>query len=212
MFAQQPEVAGAGDGLARRLRFGVRGIVRRRLVARGVAAGNGRAGKRRVARVCCHRLHAGQQSVELTCVEASERQVEAAHLLELRHLGGEKRLVPPGVQGDAIVRQPVSGLLGLGQAGAGDGGNGLQAQGFGGLQPAVAGDDLAALIHQDRRHEAELEDTGRDLRHLLGGMRARIAGIRHQCGDRARLDGARRPWGLGHAHLLELMVVVKGAA
>jgi hypothetical protein len=72
----------------------------------------------------------------------------------------------------------------------------------------MAGDDLAALIDQHRRHEAELENGGRDLRHLFGGVRARIPGIGQQGGDRVRLDGARRPWGLGHAYLLESMMVV----
>lgn len=74
----------------------------------------------------------------------------------------------------------------------------LQTQRFGGLQAAMAGDDLAALVDQHRRHEAELQDVGGDLRHLLGGVRARVPGIGQQGGDRARLDGARRPcaWGM----------------
>ncbi|WP_370447786.1 hypothetical protein [Roseomonas gilardii] len=38
-------------------------------------------------------------------------------------------------------------------------------------------DELAAFVDQHRRDEAELQDAGRDLRHLLGGMRARVAGI-----------------------------------
>jgi hypothetical protein len=75
----------------------------------------------------------------------------------------------------------------------------------------LAGDDLAAFVHQHRGDEAELEDAGRDLRHLLGGMRARISGIGQQGCDRARLDGARRPWGLGHLHLRDRGMVA-GAA
>jgi hypothetical protein len=68
----------------------------------------------------------------------------------------------------------------------------------------VAGDELAALVDQHWRDEAEFEDAGRDLRHLLGGVRARVPGVGQQRGDRARLDGARRPWGLGHLHLRDV--------
>jgi hypothetical protein len=76
----------------------------------------------------------------------------------------------------------------------------------------MSGNDLVALVDQHGRHEAEFENGGRDLRHLLGGMRARVPSIGQQGSDRARLDGARRPGGLRHAHLLGSMTVVKGAA
>ncbi len=66
------------------------------------------------------------------------------------------------------------------------------------------------VTHQVR-DEAEFEDAGRDLRHLLGGVRARVPGVGQQRGDRARLDGARRPWGLGHLHLRDRGLVA-GAA
>ena len=74
MLSEQPEVAGAGDRSARRVRFGVggvldrRGRIRIRLVARGLF---GAAGNRAVARLGCQRIKPGQQPLDFSVVEAS---------------------------------------------------------------------------------------------------------------------------------------------
>ena len=50
----------------------------------------------------------------------------------------------------------------------------------GGQQPAVAGDQHTAFVHQAGHVEAEGGDRARDLRHLIVGMRARIGGVGQQ--------------------------------
>jgi hypothetical protein len=52
----------------------------------------------------------------------------------------------------------------------------------------VACDDRLVLADQDRVGEAERGDRGHDLRHLTGGMGARIADIGHQPVGRHHLD------------------------
>jgi len=68
-------------------------------------------------------------------------------------------------------------------------------------QAPMPGNQAPSIIHRHRHVEAELGDRGRDLRDLLVRMSARVRHVGQQGGDRARLDGARRPWGLGHLHL-----------
>ena len=50
-------------------------------------------------------------------------------------------------------------------------------------QARVAGDDHAVRADKDRIRPAKLDDAGRDLRHLLVGMGARVAGVGHQFVD-----------------------------
>jgi hypothetical protein len=176
-LAEQPQIARPRHRLPRCLRLGVRRVVLRRPGCHRLATGNRRAGNRAVARLGCQRIQPGQQPLDLRGLEPRQPEVELAHLLQLRELPREQRLVPAGVQRDAIVRKPVRRLLRLGQALAHDHRHRRQIEGFGGFQPAMPGDHLAVLVHQDRRDEAELDDRGRDLRHLLGRMRARVRGV-----------------------------------
>jgi len=55
-------------------------------------------------------------------------------------------------------------------------------------QPAVAGQDAALLVDQDRVGPAELDHRGCDLVHLLVAVRARVALVRTQLVDRPQLD------------------------
>jgi hypothetical protein len=58
----------------------------------------------------------------------------------------------------------------------------------------VPGDDRSVRVDQDRVGEAELGDRGRDLRHLIGGMRPGIADAGHKPVGRHHLDlHGRRP-------------------
>jgi len=52
----------------------------------------------------------------------------------------------------------------------------------------MPGDDHLVLADQDRVGEAEFRDRGRDLRHLIGGMRPGVAAIRHKPVGRHHLD------------------------
>src|SRR5579885_878499 len=69
----------------------------------------------------------------------------------------------------------------------------LQAQLARRQQPPVAGEDAGVGIDQYWRGPAELHDAGRDARHLLVRMRARIPGVGNQLVDRPALDLRRLP-------------------
>jgi hypothetical protein len=68
----------------------------------------------------------------------------------------------------------------------------VQAEQLCGLDPAMAGDDLAVLSDQNRIGEAELPDAVGDLPDLFLGMGSGIAGMRPQARDRDRFDGTRK--------------------
>lgn len=63
-----------------------------------------------------------------------------------------------------------------------------------GLQPPMAGNDLAVFIDQDRIGEAKFPDAGRDRVYLLARMKPGIASVRPQ-----RCWGNRLINNLGHA-------------
>jgi hypothetical protein len=63
-----------------------------------------------------------------------------------------------------------------------------QAQRARGQQTTVAGDNPGVAVHQDRRVEAELRDTRRDLRNLGIRMGALIPRVRHEATHGPDLD------------------------
>jgi len=69
-----------------------------------------------------------------------------------------------------------------------DHGDGFQAELRGRQQPAVAGDQHAALVDEARHVESELGDRAGDLRHLRVRMRSCIGGVGQQTADRPLLD------------------------
>jgi hypothetical protein len=76
-----------------------------------------------------------------------------------------------------VVGEDVGPLLRLGEVLEPDRRHGVEAKHFGRLDPAMAGDDAAVLVDQDRIVEAERGDVCRDLGDLLCAMGAGVAGV-----------------------------------
>jgi hypothetical protein len=123
-----------------------------------------------------------------------------AHAPQVGQLDPQQRLVPAGVQRQLVVREDVGALLRLGPA-AGDHHRHLgDAELARRHHAAMAGDQPAALVHQDRCGPAPLADAGGDLRHLRVGVRACVPRVRHQPGHAPSLDPIRRPRMLDGKH------------
>jgi hypothetical protein len=82
------------------------------------------------------------------------------------------------VAGELVVGEHVGALLCRIEVGEAQGWHAFQAEQLGGLDPAVAGDDLAARAEQHWVDKAEPPDAVRDLPDLLPGMGSRIPRIR----------------------------------
>ena len=162
MSAQQPEIAGPGDRLLRRLGD---------FVVVDVAGGA----------VCL------QQAIDLVEIEAREVEIEL-RLAQLLELDAQQVLVPAGVLRDPVVGDAESPRLRLAQMLEAEHRHRLQLQLSGGQQPAVSGDQYTGLVHQAGHVEAEGGDRARDLRHLVVGMRACIGGVGQQPVERPVLD------------------------
>ena len=197
MLAQQPQIAGAGDGLARRVRLGIGGIILRRLLRlrRAVPAPLGGGRRQGLGRVAVgHGLSSRREDVvELRGREAERRKVEVRRCLRRGERIAQQRLVPGRVLRDAVVGEPQRLLLRAGQMPERDRRHLLDAERHGGLEPAVAGDQHAGLVHQQRVGEAEGQHAGLDLLDLRGAMHARVAGVRAQLRHRAQQDLRRHP-------------------
>ena len=131
---------------------------------------------------CC------QASRNLVEREPGEVEIELRFLVEPMELGPQELVVPTGVFGNPVVGDAERPRLRLAQMLEADHRHGLQLQLSGGQQPAVAGDQHPALVHQAGRVEAEGGDRARDLRHLIVGVRACIGGVGQQPVERPVLD------------------------
>ena len=109
-------------------------------------------------------------------------------------LDGEDLLVPPGIERELVVGQHVGAPLGLGEMRQRDGRHRLPFEQLGRFDPAVAGDDLAIVGDKHRVGEPEPLDRRGDLLDLLLGMRARVARIRTERGDRPLDRCVQFPW------------------
>ena len=92
-------------------------------------------------------------------------------------------LVPARRLGNAVLGQCQGLDLGGRQMIDKDTGDGGHPELLGRGEPAMARDDDAILVDDDRAHEAEAADRGGDLADLLFRMRAGIAGGGLQVGD-----------------------------
>ena len=131
-----------------------------------------------------------QQPIELLLVETGEVEIEAGGVQRVQFRRQE--LLIPGTRehqlviGDAVrphllgaeMRQPNDRDFGEPQV--------PRRQ-----QPAMAGDHLAVLGHQQRHGPAVAGDRGGDLRHLVVRVQPRIALVRLQARDRPRARSAR---------------------
>jgi len=113
--------------------------------------------------------------------------------LDARQRVPQQRLVPGGVLCDAIIGKPQRFLLRGCEVPQHDHRYLGDAERFRRRQPAMACDQHAILVHQQRICEAEGLHAGHDLRELRFVMHTRIAGMRAQRGNRAELDPLGHP-------------------
>jgi hypothetical protein len=120
-----------------------------------------------------------EDHVDLAAGEAGQRDVDVdIDPGQLAELELQEVEVPAGAEGDPVVGQAQGALLGLRKTGEHDGRHLRHAERLRGEEPAVAGDDAARRVDQDRVGEPEGADRGGNLLHLLPGMCAGIAAVR----------------------------------
>jgi hypothetical protein len=154
--------------------------------------GLGRTVRRALARLIEHK-------VDFSGREASEVNVEI-DVDEALQLDRQQLPVPSGVEGELVVGQHIGAPLSRAQMSQAHRRDAVQAEQLCGLDPAVAGNDLAVLSDQNWIGEAEPPDAVGDLPDLLLGMGSGIAGMRPQARDQHRFDGTRK-WELFHRYL-----------
>nr|WP_267459755.1 hypothetical protein [Xanthomonas euvesicatoria] len=138
------------------------------------------------------RLVARDQFRQRVGVEAGDVEVEAFQLQGFQ-FDAQHRVVPTRVLGDAVVRDDQGAALRWRQVIQHDHRHDLQPEFLGGGQASVTSNDDAVAARQDRIGESELGDAGGDLRHLLLGVGARVAGVGQQLGCRPLLDLVGQP-------------------
>jgi hypothetical protein len=105
----------------------------------------------------------------------------------------QHRVIPAGVLGDAVVRDHQGATLRGRQVIEHDDRHDVQPEFLGSGQTTMPSHDDAVAACKDRIGETELGDRRRDLRHLIIGVRARVAGIGHQLGGRPLFDLVGQP-------------------
>jgi hypothetical protein len=139
-------------------------------------------------------LAAFDQEIDLGRLESDHGEIEVeVDLGEALQLDREEVFVPACILGESVVGDDVGPDLGLGKVFELEGGNRLEAELLRGADAAVAGDDGAVPIDQDRVREAEGLDRPGDLADLFFAVGAGVSAPRGQRRDRAGLDlqGAR---------------------
>ena len=121
----------------------------------------------------------GQQPIQFPILEAHDAEIDPG-VLQIAELQCQQRLVPAGIQRDAVVSQHQGPTLGVREPRQRDRRHGLHPKQPGGQHAPVAGDQRAVLGNEDRVHEAELADRAGDLGDLRLAVGARIAGVGHQ--------------------------------
>jgi hypothetical protein len=116
--------------------------------------------------------------VEFRSREAECRKVEVWCCPRRSQRIARQRPVPGRVLRDAMIREPLRLLLRGREMPQHDGRHLLDAERHRRFQPAVAGDQHARLVHQQRVGEAESQRAGLDLLQLFSAVHAGIAGMR----------------------------------
>ena len=99
----------------------------------------------------------------------------------------EQLAIPTGVLGEPVVSENIGALLRRGHILNADRGYAIDLEEPRRLQPAMARDNAAISVNQDRIRPAKESDRIRDLAELLLRMCARVAGVRLQGGNRQGL-------------------------
>lgn len=167
MAAEQPEIAGLRDWLARR---------RGRLVGDVfVALGFFFFAERR------------HQRFKLGVGKSRQSEVEALAVQRMQ-FGREQILIPARVERELVAGNHVGTPLRRGQMPEHHHRHGIDSEPACRQQPAVAGDYHAFGVDQDRIGPAELDDRGGDLRDLVVRVRSGVARIGDQPVERPMLD------------------------
>ncbi|CAM3827112.1 hypothetical protein CADE109221_11800 [Castellaniella denitrificans] len=133
-----------------------------------------------------------QQHLDLIVGETSQAQV-VVHVRQIPQLGGEHRLVPARVQRQLVIGDHVGAFLGVCQVAQAQARHFGHAQPGGGQDAAVARNDAALGVNQDRVRETELPDRRHDLGHLRIAVRAAVARIRDKPVDGQAFNLHSRP-------------------
>ena len=183
MRAEPPEVAGAADP----------------------RAGDGRASGGWIRPRAGRALRGSQRldpKIDLARFEADrlDFEVEFDPCQSLK-LFAEQPIAPDRDLGQTVVGDDEGAFLRLGEAFEADGGNFGETQPTRGRQPAVAGDDGAVAVDQNRDVEAEGFDAAGDLPDLLlavpaGVGRVGLQAVQREIGDGQRALGPLRAGGL----------------
>ena len=133
-----------------------------------------------------------EDHVDLAGGEAGQRQVEIdVEHRQLAELELQEIEVPAGAERDLVVGDPQRPLLRLREMRQRDRRHLGHADRLRRQQPAVAGDDPALGIDQDRVGEAERADRGGDLLELPLRVGAGVARVGDKAADRPVADGER---------------------
>jgi hypothetical protein len=138
----------------------------------------------------------GEQAFEARRVEAGqvERGAEVAQIGQFQR---QQFVIPAGVEPEFVVGDAIRADFRLRPAARGHHRNRFDVQLTRREHAAVAGDQFAGFVDQDRDRPAPLADARRDLRDLGVGMRPCVARIREQFRERAPLDRVGRPFDPG---------------
>jgi hypothetical protein len=132
-------------------------------------------------------IEAVEQAIELVLPEAKQLEVDTV-LLEPPEFGGEQGLVPTGIERNAIIGETEGPCLRIGQMRQPNDWHVRKAKALGRDQPAMAGNQDAAIVNETRHVETKLCDRAGDLRNLLVGMRPGVRDVRQKPLDRPLLD------------------------
>lgn len=132
---------------------------------------------------------AADPEIDLGGLEADHLQVEVeVHLGQALQLDREQVLVPASKLGEAVVGDHEGADLGLGEVLELEGRDRLHPELLRGANSAVAGDDRAACVDQDRVREPEGLDRLSNLADLFFAVRSRVAAAQSERRDQPLLD------------------------
>ena len=112
-------------------------------------------------------LAAANQEIDLAHLKTSGGHIEIKlHFEETLQFQGKQVAVPTGILGELVVGENVAALLRLGHIVDANGRDLSEAKQHRGLEPAMARNDDAVAIDEDRVGPAECPDRSRDLAEL----------------------------------------------
>ena len=154
-------------------------------------SGRGPLGIDRVIRIGCVLLEVDHELVDLDRRETGDRDIETFHDQDLsqgRQLDCQTLAIPAGTFGNPIVSKSEGAPLGLRQPPHLDRGDLLEIEQSGRGIAAMAGNDDAVIVDQNRNDKSECGDAVGNLTDLLARMGARVTTVRRELVDRSPAD------------------------